>query len=92
MNKGKHEPTSSDALIRWQAMNCNRCLRCKLEPDYTHADDSCEWEREYTLFAFMGCERPGEEIIKQMFDLPLCNGLERSDLEELINPSNNSSS
>lgn len=93
MNRGKFEPTNSDSLVRWQEKNCERCLRCKIdESDWTREDDSCEWENEYTLHAFMGCERPSDEIINSMFNLPLCSGLERSDLEELINPSNNSNS
>jgi len=86
MNRGKFEPTNSDSLVRWQEKNCDRCLRFKIEPDYSYAEDSCAWEREYSLFAFMGSERPSDEIITTMFNLPLCSGLERSDLDALINP------
>ena len=94
MDKDKFEPENSSEAISWHEDNCERCLRFKMEGDdpYAPAEDSCEWERKYFDHAFSGLERPSDEIINKMFDLPLCSGLERSDLEALINPSNNSNS
>lgn len=94
MNRGKFEPGNSSECIDWHETNCERCLRYKTDGDdpYYPSEDSCKWEKEYFDFAFMGSERPSDEIITSMFNLPLCSGLERSDLEELLNYSNNSSS
>ena len=81
MDRGKFEPGSFDTLMRWEEKNCERCLRFKIESDYSYAEDSCLWSRQYSLFATMGSERPSEEIINNMFNLPHCSGLERSDLQ-----------
>ena len=82
MNKGKHEPTSSDQYIAWREKNCERCQRL----DYGQRPPiSCEWEYQFDLFTLFGDERPSDEIITAMFDKPLCRELIRNDLEQLIN-------
>ena len=83
MTKGKHEPTCSDEYMAWRANNCYRCQRFDFEegPPLT-----CAWELQYDNYAWMGCERPSDEIIPAMFDKPLCRKLIRNDLELLLNP------
>ncbi len=84
----KHEPTGADHYLHWHIENCENCLRFKLDPEdeYCTTEDSCKWEEQYQGYVWWGHKKPSEDILKQMFSLPLCSGLERSDIQDKIFP------
>ena len=84
----EYEPKQPHNYLDWHRKNCERCLRFKLDPEdeYLVLPDSCDWEDKYQSYIWFGHEKPSEDILKQMFSLPLCSGLERSDIQDKIFP------
>ena len=78
MKEGKHEPHGSDGFIDWQETNCYRCVTYAMEEC---PPDTCEWEYNYSDWAFCGGDRPSDEIINKMFDNKICSGFERTPVD-----------
>ncbi len=90
MKKGKHEPHGSDSFIYWQESNWYRWIRYAMEEC---PPDTCEWEYNYSDWAFCGGDRPSDEVITKMFDNKICSEFECAPLGmEQSNRSNNSNS